>query len=255
MSAGEADQANRRAMRERKTVPEAETVAETETVADFLGLLAGIEIAAFPGRGRAVALAGSAADKAAVGAIAVAGFRHFRGLCERLAELEADPDERMDPFRPAVTGFERRTEPGDLYEALVKLSIAEGLAADLHRLAAPNLDVRSRRLVEDVLAGDAHADVAVPRVHAATEADSALAARLSMWARRLVGEVLGRTQAAIAARPGLAELIIGTEPDRQAESERSAGRAGSAERPAIARAVNRCAGRHGGRMRDLGLRP
>ena len=65
-------------------------------------------------------LAPTIADKAALGAMAVAEFGHFERLNARLLELGADPEAAMRPFVAALDGFHDKTAPADWFESLVK---------------------------------------------------------------------------------------------------------------------------------------
>ena len=63
----------------------------------------------------------------------------------------------------------------------------------------------------EVLKDTGHAEFAVARVREAIEADPAVAGRLALWARRLVGEALGQAQRVAAEREDLASLLAGGE--------------------------------------------
>lgn len=253
--------------------------AYRETVADLLGMLACVEMAAFEVRGRDVSYAASAADKSAFGQLAVAEFRNFQELAARLDALEVDADARMGPFGPAARVYQRQTAPADFLESLVKVYIADGIAADFHRQAVPNLEQATAEVVQRVLTGDRTGELAVSRVRAAAESDRETADRLSLWARRLVGEVLGRAQTMIAVRPGLATLFVvgpdvsdsGVPATAPAPGNATVGVAAprresrpaapgtetdaSRTRTAIIRIFNRSTGQRTQRMRELGLSP
>jgi hypothetical protein len=92
--------------------------------------------------------------------------------------------------------------------------------------------------VQEVLADTGHADFAVREVRAAIAADRTVAGRLALWARRLVGEAITRTQAVVAERDELARLIM----------------AGTGDLGGIARLIDRITAAHRMRMRALGLR-
>jgi hypothetical protein len=95
--------------------------------------------------------------------------------------------------------------------------------------------------VLEVLADTGHADFAVREVRAALAADPAVSGRLSLWARRLVGEALSQAQRVAAERDSLAALL-----------------AGGVDRPgmdlaALGRMFTRLTENHAKRMAELGL--
>jgi hypothetical protein len=239
------------------TIDESAGTADTQAIADFLGLLACVEVSAFQQRGRDVLHAATVSDMSAVGTIAVAELGHFQVLCKRLTALGVDPDEVIAPFRPAAIGFERRTVPEDLLESLVKIHLAHALATDFHRRALPYLDAESARLADGVLAEGGRTGLAADRITGAARADRVTADRLSLWSRRLAGEVLARTQAMIAVRPRLAALFVDAEDDPEADVA-EAGRGASGGDPAdmvpvIGRMFRRANKGQARRVRDLGL--
>jgi hypothetical protein len=172
-------------------------------------MLAYAELVAFFRLSDDAALAPSLDDKAALGRMAVAEFSHFERIHAELERLGADADLAMQPFTGSIDAFHVRTAPADWLEGLVKAYVGDGFAADFYRAAAVVLDPQRRTLVLEVLADTGHAQFAVERVRAAVDADPAVAGRLALWARRLVGEALGEAQRVAAERPPLARLLVG----------------------------------------------
>jgi tRNA-(MS[2]IO[6]A)-hydroxylase (MiaE)-like len=178
-------------------------------VIDLLGVLAYALLVAFFRLVEDASLAESLEDKAALAEMAVSEFGHFQLVRTRLRELNADPDEAMRPFVPAIDEFHTRTAPSDWLESLVKAYVGDGIAVDFCRTVAQLLDPRTRELVLEALDGTGHAEFAVARVREAIEADPRVAGRLALWARRLVGEALGQAQRVAAEREDLAALLAG----------------------------------------------
>jgi tRNA-(MS[2]IO[6]A)-hydroxylase (MiaE)-like len=190
-------------------------VASTEGVLDLLGLLAYAELVAFFRLSEDAALAPSLSDKAALGEMAVAEFGHFQLLRGQIARMGATPEQAMLPFVEPVDAFHAMTAPSTWLEGLVKAYVGDGMAADFYRAVAELLDPQTRQLVLDVLADTGHADFVISRVRAAIDADPAVAGRLALWARRLVGEALAQAHRVAAERAPLARLLAGavTGPD------------------------------------------
>ena len=185
-------------------------MASAEGVRDLLGLLAYAELVAFFRLSEDAALAPSLSDKAALGEMAVAEFGHFQLLRDQIAR----DGRRPGAGDAAVRGRRSTTStpgprPPDWLEGLVKAYVGDGIAADFYRAIAELLDPPTRQLVLDVLADTGHADFVTSRVRAAIDADPAVAGRLALWARRLVGEALAQAHRVAAERAPLARLLAG----------------------------------------------
>jgi hypothetical protein len=207
-------------------------------VVDLLGVLAYAELTAFDRLAEDARLAPSLSGRAALARMAAAEIGHHGRLTARLVELGADPEAAMAPFVGALDPFHDSTRPNTWLEGLVKAYVGDGLAADFYREIAEFLPASDRGLVQEVLADTGHADFAVREVRAAIAADRAVAGRLALWARRLVGEAITRTQAVVAERDELARLIM----------------TGTGDLGGIARLIDRITAAHRVRMRALGLR-
>jgi hypothetical protein len=219
-------------------------VASTDGVLDLLGLLAYAELVAFFRLSEDAALAPSLSDKAALGEMAVAEFGHFQMLRSQITRMGATPEQTMQPFVEPLDAFHARTAPSDWLEGLVKAYVGDGIAADFYRAIAVLLDSQTRQLVLDVLADTGHADFVISRVRAAIDADPAVAGRLALWARRLVGEALAQAHRVAAERAPLARLVAGG----------AAGQAGpGGEQGEIGRMFARLTDAHDERMTALGL--
>jgi hypothetical protein len=179
-----------------------------EAVVELLGALAYGELTAFERLATDSRLAPTLTDKAELAAMAAAEFSHYQRLVDRLSSLGVDPEKAMEPFVDALDEFHEMTAPSDWYEGLIKAYVGDGLAADFYREVARVLDDDSRDFVLDVLADTGHSSFAVDRVRAAIDADPAIAGRLALWARRLVGEALTQAQKVAVRRDALANLIV-----------------------------------------------
>jgi hypothetical protein len=208
-----------------------------QAVIDLLGVLAYGELIAFERLAADASLAPSLDDEAALGAMAVAEFGHFRKLRERLSAMQVDPGAAMAPFVDPLDAFHDSTAPADWLESLVKAYVGDGFAVDFYRELAAFIDDETGALVLDVLADTGHAEFAVAHVRAAIAADPAVAGRLALWARRLVGEALVQAQRIAVDRDALARLIVG----------------GSGDLASVGQLLARLTQRHTERMSALGL--
>ncbi len=207
-----------------------------EGVVDLLGALAYGELTAFERLAADSGMAPSLGDKAELAGMAAAEFGHFRRLVEHLRSLGADPDHAMRPFVEPLDAFHESTAPSDWLEGLIKAYVGDGLARDFYREVAAYVDEETRALVLDVLAADEQAAFVVDRVRTAIEQDPAVAGRLALWARRLVGEALNQAQRVAASRDALTQLVVG-----------------AGDLAELGRLFGRLTDRHAQRMTALGL--
>jgi hypothetical protein len=211
-----------------------------EATIDLLGVLAYGELTALERLASDARLAPTIADKAALATMAAAEFGHYRQLHDHLVALGADPEKAMAPFVEPLDEFHDTTDPSDWFEGLIKAYVGDGLATDFYReVSAFVPDDATRALVLEVLADTGQAEFAVARVREATAVDPALAGRLALWARRLVGEALLQAQKVAVQREALIELLVG----------------GSGDLAGVARLLNRLTDNHTARMEALGLQP
>ena len=207
---------------------------------DLLGVLAYGELTAFERLASDARLAPTITDKAALATMAAAEFAHFTQLRDHLTKLGVDPEAAMTPFVRPLDEFHDTTDPNDWLEGLIKAYVGDGLATDFYReVSAFVTDDDTRALVLHVLADTGQAEFAVSRVREATAEDPALAGRLALWARRLVGEALLQAQRVAVERDALTELLVG----------------GSGDLAGIARLLTRLTDNHTARMQALGLQP
>jgi hypothetical protein len=210
---------------------------ERQGIVDVLGALACGEMSAFERMAADARMAPNLADKAALAGMAAAEFQHFRGLCDRLRELDVEPEQAMEPFAEPLDTFHDLTAPADWLESLVKAYVGDGIARDFYREVAAYMDPRSRDLVREVLADMGQAAFAVDRVRAAIDANPAIAGRLALWARRLVGEALTQAQRVAVDREAIVRLLSSQ----------------AADLTELGRLFERIIAAHDERMRSLGL--
>ncbi len=92
---------------------------------------------------------------------------------------------------------------------MVKAYVGDGMAADFYREVAEFVDPSTRELIHEVLTDAGRAEFAVREVRAAVAEQPAVAGRLALWARRLVGEAISQTQHVLADRDALMMLLVG----------------------------------------------
>lgn len=180
-----------------------------DAVVDLLGVLAYGELTAFHRLAVDAALAPRIADQAALAEMAIAEFRHFTTLRDRLAELGVDPEDAMAPFRRPLDEFHAHTAPSDWLEGMVKAYVGDAIGMDFYREIANLVDPSTRALVLDVCEDLGHAEFVIDRVREQIAVDPKVAGRLALWGRRLVGEALSQAQRVAADRDALSTLLVG----------------------------------------------
>jgi ferritin-like protein len=212
-------------------------------VVDLLGVLACGELTAYERLTADAAMAPDPEDEVHLAEMAVAEFRHFQQLRERLAEWGVDPNAAMAPFRPALDRFHTMTAPSDWLEGLVKAYVGDGIGIHFYREIAGALDPRTRELVLEVCEDLGQSDFVVDRVRAAIAQDPRVAGRLALWGRRLVGEAISQAQHVAAERDALTALLMGEvgAPDRRLDLQ------------AVGALMNAVTAESSRRMQTLGL--
>jgi 1,2-phenylacetyl-CoA epoxidase catalytic subunit len=208
-----------------------------EAVIELLGMLGYGELLAFDRMAADARLAPDLRRRALLSEMAAVEITNYRRLAARLEELGGDPEKAMRPYVEPLRAYHDRTEPRDWLEALTKAYVGDSVADDFFREVAAFLGERDRALVLEVLHDSRYGEFAAREIRSAIEADPKLANRLSMWARRLVGEGLSQAQRVAADRPALAALIV----------------SGLGDQDAVPALLRRLTQAHGARMGAVGL--
>lgn len=220
------------------TEPAPATAATAEpALVDLLGALAYGELSAFERLADDARMAPTLDGRAQMSAMAAIEMGHYARLAERLEALGVAPAQAMDPFVAALETYHSLTEPTTWLEGVVKAYVGDGLAADFYREVAEFVDESTRTLIHEVLAEGGRAEFAVREVRTAIEAQPAIAGRLALWARRLVGEAISQTQHVLADRDALMLLLVH----------------GTGDLSGVAALMSRITARHEERMSALGL--
>jgi hypothetical protein len=210
--------------------------AQQEATIDLLGVLAYGELQAFQRLSQDALLSPDLAGREAVTEMAIGEYGHYKILVEGLRARASDPMQAMRPFVAAIDNFHKSTAPADYPEALVKIYVGDGIAADFYREVGKYLEDDARVLVDEVCADLGHSQFVIPTVRRMIVQDETLASRLSLWGRRLVGEALSQSQRVAAEREAMGELLVG-----------------STDLAELGRMFARLTDAHAARMRELGL--
>lgn len=176
-------------------------------VPDLLGLVAFGELLAFERMAADARLAPDLRRRAALNQMAAAEIGNYRRLADRLTALGTSAEEAMAPYVRPLQAYHDSTEPRDWAEVVTKAYVGDAITDDFIREIADALDGPDRALVLDVLHDTRYAEFAAAEIRVAVADDPRVAGRLSMWARRLVGEALSQAGHVAAERATLTTLI------------------------------------------------
>src|SRR6476661_3255942 len=113
---------------------------------DLLGILAYGALAAFERLAEDARMAPTLADKVHMASVAALQVAHFERVRTRLAELDTDVMEAMQPFHAAFNAFHDYTKPKDWLEGLVWAYVGNGFASDFYRAGAACVGADTRAL-------------------------------------------------------------------------------------------------------------
>lgn len=211
-------------------------------VLELLGALAYGELVGFFTIVHDAETAPRIADRVALATVAAHEFTQYERLVSRIEELGGDAEEQMEPFAPSFDEWHRRTPPGSWLEGLMKVYAGNTLAADFYREIAAYVDPETQTLVREVLDGGGQVDFAAQSLRDAIARDHAVAGRLALWGRRLMGEALSQAQRVAAEQDGITALLV--------DDGTGGGGADLAELTAMFARITQ---RHTDRMEALGL--
>jgi hypothetical protein len=177
-------------------------------VVDLLGMLAYGELLAFDRLAAEARLAPDLGHRATLSEFAGAEIAEYQRLVAGLVALGADPVRAMTPFVGPLDDYHARTAPNDWLEALTKAYIGRSIADDFIGELVELLEPENRELITVARPASRYVAYAAGEIQAALRRDPDLANRLSMWARRLVGEGMRQAQRVAADRPAITALVI-----------------------------------------------
>jgi hypothetical protein len=178
----------------------------------FLGQLAYLELSAFEIMTAEIKFAPTTAAKAQLSEAAAKSFDKYRQISRRISAIGIDPTDAMDPFTERIDLFHSRTNGLDWYETVLKLYLSLGLLEEFYRKLAVGLPSELRGDIEKILNDKTIERFAKKVLTDAMAMDNLLGARLALWGRRIMGDVLLEMRASVPAakledlEPLIAEL-------------------------------------------------
>ncbi|MBV9512822.1 MAG: hydroxylase [Mycobacteriaceae bacterium] len=174
----------------------------------LFALLAYGEVAAFYRLTDEARMSPSLRGRIAMASMAAAEMRHYEMLRDALATRGIDVERAMTGYVSALENYHRLTTPSTWLEALVKTYIGDALAADFYREIADALPDEVADVVRGVLSETGHSQFVVSEVRAAVASSGKQRNRLTLWARRLLGEAITQAQYVLADHDELTDLVV-----------------------------------------------
>jgi 1,2-phenylacetyl-CoA epoxidase catalytic subunit len=174
----------------------------------LFALLAYGEVVAFYRLTDEARMAPSLRGRIAMASMAAAEMGHYEMLREALTARGVDVEQAMIGYISALENYHRLTTPSTWLEALVKTYIGDALAADFYREIADVLPDEVADVVRGVLSETGHSQFVVAEVRAAVAASGKQRNRLTLWARRLLGEAITQAQYVLAEHDELTDLVV-----------------------------------------------
>ena len=156
----------------------------------FLGNLAYLQLSSFEILTKQLNYSPTTLAKTQLSEAAAKSFDKYRTISRLLSKSGADVTDAMDPFADRIDVFHSRTTGVDWYENVLKVYLTMGLLDDFYSRLAVGLPVATRDVVQKAL-GDQTIDKFAKQVlKVAMDENPQLAARLAVWGRRLMGDVI-----------------------------------------------------------------
>ena len=177
-------------------------------ISKLFALLAYGEVAAFYRLTDEARMAPDLRGRIAMASMAAAEMGHYEILRDALQDRGIDVESVMAEYVSALENYHRLTTPSTWLEALVKTYIGDALAADFYLEIADVLPDEVAGVVRAVLAETGHSQFVVAEVRTAVTASGRQRNRLTLWARRLLGEAITQAQFVLAEHDELADLVV-----------------------------------------------
>ena len=184
-----------------------------------------------------LAMAPTTGDRIAMQRMIGSEQQHFNLLAEQVENAGGDVVAAVDQHRGVFDRYHQTTHPSTWLEALVKMYVGDGLAADFYDEMVERLPTEAHDVMAEALAKTESSEWALDEVRAAVAADPDLKSPLTLWGRRLLGEAITHAQWVLAEDESMTDLLFSQ----------------SGSLTAAASFFDNMAERHSQRMADLGL--
>jgi len=170
----------------------------TPDTVSYLGQVAYFELAVFETLSRAVSESPDLSSKEGLSAVAGDALTKHHGVVAELRKLKVDPAIAMEPFAASIDRFKELTQGNDWLETLVSVYITGGFLDDFFQRIVGGLPRALAARVQALIEPDREAAIIVQQLQAAIDRQPAIASRLALFGRRLLGDALLLARNAIA---------------------------------------------------------
>lgn len=177
----------------RSTVTSAARVELSElapSILDFLGQVAYLQLSSFEALSLTVISAPTTEAKSALSEAARLALGKHHELVRTIERRGKSPVELMDRSAARIDEFRRLVRGDDWHEMLMTAYVTSGFLNDFFISLAGGLSGHDAERAIEVLSGDSAEQALFEQLRIAIEQDEALASRLAMWGRRLIGDTI-----------------------------------------------------------------
>lgn len=156
----------------------------------FLGTLAYLQLSSFEILTKQLNYSPTTLAKTQLSEAAAKSFEKYRVISRLLAKQGLDVTDAMDPYVDRIDVFHSRTTGIDWYENVIKVYLVMGMLDDFYSRLAAGLPADMRDQVQKALADKTIDKFAQVVLKSGMDENPQLAARLALWGRRLMGDVI-----------------------------------------------------------------
>lgn len=145
-------------------------------------------------------------QEVALARIASGAWRAYEYLEKRASDANLDIYALMEPSHGLIGQLESRLRPSGWWDRVAKTYVSVGVMVDTWCLLAERLD-QGQLITDELRNAWGHTEWARNLIAQGDDSDPTLAPRLSLWGRRVVGDVMSTTIAAVSCYPGLKAVL------------------------------------------------
>lgn len=178
----------------------------------FLGLTAYLRLEIYEASARAVSGAPTLKAKDVLARVAGVALSKHQRLTEEIRRRGHEPEQLMEPYTKVIDRYIERIDVPDWHQHVLSLYLVSGLFDDFFASLAEGLKDGFASEAIAILADNAGRSEVRDLLAAEIADDPALANRLALWGRRLVGDTLLVTRHVLSLSEGRAFVASEVEP-------------------------------------------
>lgn len=171
--------------------------------AQRLGLIGYFTLAMQQRLAKDASLCPTVEQEIALGQMSARAWENYQKVAQVSQHAAVDLPEEMKQYLGLTVQLEERLRPTDWYERLVKSYVTIGAMADFNHSLTTGLSPEIQPQLAEVSWGCGQEEWAVPLITQACATQVTVPARLSLWGRRVLGDVRSTMRQAIVGYPEL----------------------------------------------------